>query len=272
MNPLDIIEASEFLDSLKSEYGKLRMITGNIGKWYYPKLKIFFDCPIGDKAECARNILTDRDLGSMIVYFIVEGKDGFQLRDSRFKNIYGQNLERMISHFHMALEPSIRHGLQVGGLKYIRCIGYGAIMESRDIDTIENIEEIVKIVEQETKLQFRIEDDKENPGGKILFPLYSRDNGSIDRIRISDDMISIYAPKNKNIDKPESHSGPEWNNYLKKVTWKDAMSLPIREKYYGILVTFDSETASFKVDLTFPVEEEKLRKACHALIESSSID
>lgn len=272
MNSSSIIEASKFLDKLQADYGKLRMITGKIGKWYYPDLKIFFDCTEGDKGECAKNILNERDLDSMIVYFIVEGEDGFQLRDSRFKNIYGQNLERMISHFHMVLEPSIQHGLQVGGLKYIKCIGYGAIIESREIETVENIEEIRKIIEEETMIAFRLEDDKNKAGVKLLIPKSFEDNKSIHIVRISDTMLSIYAPKNKNIEKPESHTGPEWNNYLKQVTWKDAMSLPIREKYYGILVTFDAETASFKVDLAFPVEEEKLRKACQALIESSSID
>ncbi len=84
--------------------------------------------------------------------------------------------------------------------------------------------------------------------------------------------MTLFAPKDKILEKPKEETGKEWGKYIKSVEWKDAMSLTIREKYYGILLTFDPKTTSFRVELIYPVEKEKLRKACSALSESKTIE
>ncbi|MFQ6134910.1 MAG: hypothetical protein ACE5KU_03730 [Nitrososphaerales archaeon] len=272
MSTEDVVEASKLLEELEAKYGRMRRVTGTIGKWFSRRLKLFFDCEDDDKKGCAEEIFSSPDLDTLIVYFIVKGQDGHQLRDSRFKNIYGQNLQRMIEHFHTVLEPSIKHGLQLGRLTYVECIGYGAVIEERMKQTISDISEIKRIVEEETGLKYQIIEETDTPDVKILQP--SEEEGkpiSVACVRISGDTVTLYAPKDKTLEKPEVESGPEWEKYLKSVAWKDAMSLTIREKYYGILVTFDADTTRFKVELNYPVEEEKLRKACHAIDETRTI-
>ncbi len=272
MSKDDVVEDSKLLEELEVKYGKMRRVTGTMGKWFSRSLKFFFDCDDEDREGCADKMFSSADLDTLIVYFVVKGQDGYQLRDSRFKNIYSQNLRRMIKHFQTVLEPSVRHGLQVGGLAYMECIGYGAVIEARVKQTISDISKIKRIVEEETGLKYQVTEEKDNSDVKILNPLEQGAKPiSVAQVRISGNTLALYAPKDKTLEKPAVKSGPEWEKYLKSVAWKDAMSLTIREKYYGILVTFDADTTSFKVELNYPVEEEKLRKACHAVDESGTL-
>jgi len=124
-----IIESTRFIEELESKYGMMRKLTGTIGKWFNPNLRLFFDCENTNISKCADKVYSTSNPDSLIVFFIVQSKDGYQLRDSRFKNIYDQNLSLMIERFHKVLEPSIKFGLQMGNLIYIECVGYGAVIK-----------------------------------------------------------------------------------------------------------------------------------------------
>lgn len=273
MNSKNVVESTKFLEEYETNYGKMRKVTGAIGKWFDPNRKLFFDCDEVKKNSCAEQIYLSPNIDNLIVYFIVKSNEEYQLRDSRFKNIYDHNLGRMIDHYHNVLEPSVKHGLQIGKLVYVECIGYSAIIIDRKKQTVFDIYLIKNIVEEETGVKFQIIENPDKPKDKILLPSQKPDKYiSVTRIEISKDTLNLYAPKDKLLKKPIEDSGLEWKKYMKSVEWKDAMGLTIREKYYGTLLTFDSVTTSFKVELNYPVEEEKLRNACKALDESKSIE
>lgn len=273
MKSKKVIDANDFLEEYEINYGKIRKVTGTIGKWFDPNRKLFFNCDDVDKSKCVDQIYLSPDIDNLIVYFIVKSKDGYQLRDTRFKNIYDQNLEGMIHHYHDTLEPSVKHGLQVGHLSYIECIGYSAIIKDQKRKTVSDISLIKNIVEKETGFKYQIFENLDKPKEKIFLPLKKPEkNISIARIQISENTLILYAKKDKILKKPDKDFGNEWKKYLKNVQWKNAMSLTIREKYYGTLLTFDPITTSFKVELNYPVEEEKLRKACSAIDESRLIE
>ena len=267
-----IVESSRFLEELEAKYGKLRRITGLMGKWLSREQGLFFDCKDEfDLADCVDQIVSSPNLETLIVYFVVKAQDGsYQLRDSRFKNIYGQSLKRMIEHFHNILEPSIRHGMQVARLVYIECIGYGVVIEERVLDTVSDIPEITKILQEETGVKYEA---VESQGSIMIRPVGRREQQphAIEEIRIFGGTLALYAPEDKTIKKPKSESTVEWDAYLRNVQWKDAMTLNIRETFYGIMVTFDGEKMRYKVELGYPVEVEKLRKACHALEETQTL-
>ncbi len=272
MRAEEFVHTSKFLNDIESKYGGVRRVTGRMGEWFFSDLKLFFDCKGKAKKRCAENIFASPDLGTLIVYFVVRDQDGCQLRDCRFKNIYSQNLRRMIKHFHNVLEPSITFGFQVRGLTYIECIGYEAVIVKRVTKTISDIMVIKKIIEEEAVLEYQLIEEKGKPETKILCPTDSGSNlVSVAQIQIFDDTVVLYATKDKDLKKPNYESGPEWDKYLKSVSWKDAMSLSLKEKYYGTLLTFDPESVSYKVELNYPVEEKKLRQAFQALNESKKI-
>ncbi|MCL4436575.1 MAG: hypothetical protein M1503_04095 [Thaumarchaeota archaeon] len=268
-----IVEASKYLEELEAKYGKLRRITGLIGRWFSRDHRLFFDCENEfDLAGCVGQIVSSPNVETLIVYFLVRMQDGScQLRDSRFKNIYGQSLKRMIEHFHNILEPSIRHGMQVARLVYVECIGYGVVIEERILDTVSDISEIANVLHEETDVKYEA---VESEGAITLRPVGRREQQhapAIEEIRISDGTLALYAPKDKTLKKPDSEAAVEWDEYLRHVQWKDAMTLNIRETFYGIMVTFDGELVRYKVELGYPVEVEKLRKACHALEETQTL-
>lgn len=273
MSGESFVETTSLLEELEAKYGKMRRVTGTMSRWFSRDLRLFFDCEGEDKKRCAEQIFSSPHLETMIVYFIVKGPDSYQLRDSRFKNIYGQNLQRMIEHFQNVLEPSVRHGLQVAGLTYIERLGYGAVIKETFKQTVSDIFEIKRIIEAETGLSYRVTVEPSAPGVTVLQPLEAEVGKpvSVKNIRISRGTVTLYAPEDEAVKKPEVESGSEWEKYLQTVSWRDAMTLTIREKYYGILVVFDAHTISFKVELSYPVEEEKLRKACRALNETRTI-
>jgi len=273
MNEEEIVESEKYLEEFETKFGEMRKVTGSIGKWFDTKRKLFFNSEDNDKGVFSEKVYSSPNIDSLIVYFIVQSQDGHQLRDSRFKNIYGQDLGTMIEHFHKVLEPSVKHGLQVGRLTYVDCIGYGAIIEEKVKDTISDTSLIKDILDDETGLKFNIETNSDKQGDKILRPSIGREKQpTIGFVQISNNKLTLFAPKDKILEKPKEETGTEWDKYLKSVEWKDAMSLTIRETYYGILLTFDPKTTSFKVELNYPVEEEKLRKACKALSESKTIE
>ncbi len=267
-----IVESSRYLEELEAKYGKLRRITGLIGKSFSREQRLFFDCNNEfDLAGCVEQIISSPNLETLIVYFIVKAQDGsYQLRDSRFKNIYGQSLKRMIEHFHNILEPSIRHGMQVARLVYIECVGYGVIIEERVADTVSDILEITKILQEETGAKYEA---VELQGSVVIRPVVRREQQppTIEEIRITGETLVLYAPQDKTLKKPKLESTSEWDEYLRNVQWKDAMTLNIRETFYGIMVTFDGDKVRYKVELGYPVEVEKLRKACHALEETQTL-
>ncbi len=272
MNTKNVIESKNFLDTYETNYGKMRKVTGTIGKWFDSNRKLFFDCEDINKSKCSDQVYLSQNIDNLIVYFIVKSNDEYQLRDSRFKNIYGHNLSKLINHYHNVLEPSVKHGLQIGKLEYIECIGYSAIIVERKIQTVSDIALIKNIVEEETGIKFKVIENLNKPKEKIFLPSEKLSKyTSVARVEISKDILSLYAPKDKTLKKPKKDDDNEWKKYMKNVEWKDAMGLTIREKYYGTLLTFDSVTTSFKVELNYPVEEEKLKKACNALDESKSI-
>lgn len=269
MTSEDIVESSSYIEELESKYGKLRRVLGVTGKWFSRSKKLFFDCEEQDRVGCLERLFESRNIGALMVYYIVKGQDGYQLRDTRFRNIYGQTLERLINHYHTVLEPSMKYGLKVGRLDYVECIGYGCSVEAKAKTTISEIPEIKRIIEEETRLTYIPVEGEGLPGVKVLQASGGNMSQiSVEKITISKDSVVLYAPRDPSIEKPREESGPEWERYLKAAAWKDAMALSLREKYYGILVTFDVKTASFKVELNYPVEEKKLRKACRALEES----
>ncbi len=268
-----IVESSKFLEELEAKYGKLRRITGLIGRWFSREHRLFFDCKDEfDLVGCVEQIVSSPNLETLIVYFVVKAQDGsYQLRDSRFKNIYGQSLKRMIEHFHNILEPSIRHGMQVARLVYIECIGYGVVIEERLADTVSDIQKITKILQEETGVKYEA---VELQGSVMIRPVERREHQrppAVEEIRISGGTLALYAPEDKTLKKPKSESTAEWDEYLRNVQWKDAMTLNIRETFYGIMVAFDGERMRYKVELGYPVEVEKLRKACHALEETQTL-
>jgi hypothetical protein len=263
-----IIETSEFLKSLEVKFGKIRLITGLMGNWYSYHNKLFFDCQENDRNECAKKLFVNPDLDTLIVYFLVKNRDGYQLRDSRFKNIYDHNLKRMINHFHKVLEPSVKHGLQVGGLTYESCIGYGVKIIKHNRPTLANVDDIRQIIEKATGMKYKII-NKPNNSEVNLIPNVVKQNDQIiiTSVKILSDTIIIFGLKDKTLVKPNDDSSPEWKTYLKKVAWKDAMTLNVREKYYGILVIFDPHVVRYKVELNYPVEKKKLDMAFQALKE-----
>jgi len=265
-----IVETSKFLEELETKYGKIRRITGKIGYWFSRNRKMFFDYEEQNKEAYLEQLYLTPNLGLLIIYFIVKGKDGYQLRDSRFKNIYGQTFQRMVDHFHTVLEPSVRHGLQVGGLTYLECIGYGAVIEETVAPTISSITEIKNIIEEETETKYEIVTGKDE-SETIMKILETKSSIIIDNVKIIGNILTLSAPKDLTVKQPLQESGLEWDQYLKNALWKDASTLTIREKYYGVLLVFDTKSASFKVELTYPVEETKLRKACKALKESKAL-
>lgn len=269
MTSEDILESSLYIEDLESKYGKLRRVLGVMGRWFSRSKRLFFDCEEQDRVGCLEHLFESRDIDALMVYYIVKGEDGYQLRDTRFRNIYGQTLERLVNHYHTVLEPSMQYGLKVGRLDYVECIGYGCSVEAKAKPTISELSNIKRIIEEETKLTYIPVEDESIPRVKVLQASEGDISRiSVEKITIDKDSVVLYAPKDTSIEKPGEESGPEWERYLKAAAWKDAMALSLREKYYGILVTFDVKTASFKVELNYPVEEEKLRKACHALEES----
>jgi hypothetical protein len=273
MSEEGIIETEKYLEEFETKFGEMRKVTGSIGKCFDTKRKLFFDNEDTDKSVSSEKVYSSPNIDSLIVYFIVQSQDGHQLRDSRFKNIYGQDLGSMIEHYHKVLEPSVKHGLQVGKLTYVDCIGYGAIIEEKVVETISDTALIKDILDDETGLKFKIEVNSDKLDDKILHPsIENEEQPTISFVQISNNKLTLFAPKDKILEKPKEETGKEWDSYLKSVEWKDAMSLTIRETYYGILLTFDPKTTSFKVELNYPVEEDKLRKACAALSESKTID
>jgi hypothetical protein len=268
-----IVESSKYLEELEAKYGKLRRITGLIGRWFSREQRLFFDCKNeGDIAGCIEKAVSSSNLETLIVYFVVKAQDDtYQLRDSRFKNIYGQSLNRMIEHFHNILEPSIRHGMQVARLVYIECVGYGVVIEERMRETVSDISEISKVLQEETGVTYQAVTSDELT---TLRPVELREQKAqfaVEEARIIGGILTLYAPKDKGLEKPKSESAAEWDEYLRNVQWKDAMTLNIRETFYGIMVTFDGEEVRYKVELEYPVELEKLRKACHALKETQTV-
>jgi len=169
------------------------------------------------------------------------------------------------------LEPSIRHGMQVARLVYVECIGYGVVIEERLADTVSDIPDITKILQEETGVKYEA---VELQGSITIRPVERREQQrppAVEEIRISGGTLALYAPEDKALKKPKSESTAEWAEYLRNVQWKDAMTLNIRETFYGIMVTFDGEKMRYKVELGYPVEVEKLRKACHALEETQTL-
>jgi hypothetical protein len=269
MNMGEIVEASKYIGELEEKYGPMRRVTGSIGRWFSRERHLFFDCGAENLEECAERLVSSPSLETLIVYFVVKGPDSHQLRDSRFKNIYSQSLRRMIEHFHNVLEPSIRHGMQVAGLAYIESVGYGVVIKERARETVSDVSEIRRIMVEETGVRY---ETKEYRGTTVLRPAKNETQPIVvDQIRISENILTLYAPEDKSLTKPDVNDGPEWEAYHRSVVWKDAMTLTIREKYYGIMVFFDGETCRYAVELSYPVEEEKIRKACHAIGEALTL-
>jgi hypothetical protein len=269
LNNSSVIETTKLLKDLEAKYGKISLVTGSMGELYYSKEKIFFTCEDDDKINCVEDIFVSPNLETLIVYFLVKDKNAYQLRDARFKNIYDQNMKRMINHYHKVLEPSVKHGLKVGGFEYERCVGYGSVIIKVKKHTISDMKEIQRIIEEETKLDYRLNRGKESWEAELV-PLKDglEKKPSVASVRLFKDTLVLFGPLDTTLIKPKEDTGLEWDDYEKKVAWKDAMTLTIREKYYGILVNFDPSNTSYKVELNYPVEIEKLRMACKALDES----
>jgi len=267
----DIVESFRYIEELESKYGKLKRVMGVMGRWFSKRRKVFFDCEEEDKSRCLEGLFESRDIDALTVYYVVRGPNGYQLRDVRFKNIYGQTLDRFVNHYHLVLEPSMRYSLKIGGFEYVECIGYGCSIKVRAKRTISNISEIKRVVEEETGLNYILIEEAAS-GVKVLNVSGGGGRVPVEKIVVSKESVTLYAPRDLSIEKPEEKAGPEFEKYLRNVAWKDAMALTLREKYYGILVTFDPDTTGFRVELNYPVDEERLRKACHALEESGSIE
>ncbi len=49
MSSEDVVKTSVFLEELEAKYGRMRRVTGSMGKWFSKRLKLFFDCDDEDK-------------------------------------------------------------------------------------------------------------------------------------------------------------------------------------------------------------------------------
>lgn len=121
-----VIPSSSYLEELEREFGGLRIPLYKFRRFFEEETRVFFDCEGGDPVACLDQILERSDLRGFVVLLLTKEGESEKLGvlDISYRNLGTETLRHFMSRYQSILEPAVKSSLMLGGMEYLRLIGF----------------------------------------------------------------------------------------------------------------------------------------------------